>query len=103
MKKFLPIITLALIFSLPAFAEDKDKSEKCNKNIKRMEKLDKDGDRLISKKEMLTAHKVRINRLFTSYDENKDGKLSRDELRASRKEMTKNHKKGNKKCGKKDA
>ena len=97
------IITFSFLFSINAFADHKDKGGKSYKNIKRMEKIDKDGDGLISKKEMLDAHRVRINKMFSSYDENKDGKLSREEMRSSRKGMKKRHNDGKTKCGENNA
>ena len=44
------------------------------------------------------AHRERIKKMFLKYDENKDGKLSKEELRASRKGMKKNHYKSKEKC-----
>ena len=56
---------------------------------KRFQKIDKNGDGLISKGEMIEAHRDRIDKLFMNFDKNGDNKLSRKELRAVRKEMKK--------------
>ena len=104
MKKFsLPIITMVLFLYIPAYAGD---GEIMNKKIysisKRIEKIDTDGDGLISKLEMMAAHRLRINRIFSSYDKNNDGKLSKDELKASKKGMKKRHYDKKMKCGEKN-
>ena len=98
MKFTMLIITIALFLSIPTYADSSKKIEKFNKNNKRIEKIDTDGDGLVSKKELLFAHRERIKKMFSKYDENKDGKLSKEELRASRKGMKKNHYKGKEKC-----
>lgn len=101
MKKFtLSVITMALFFSIPTYANNTEKIENSNKNNKRIEKIDTDGDGLLSKKELLFAHRERIKKMFSKFDKDKDGKLSREELRASRKGMKKKHYKGKEKCDK---
>ena len=47
-----------------------------------------------------TTKRHHNKKMFSKYDENKDGKLSREELRASRNGMKKNHYKGKAKCEK---
>ncbi len=56
---------------------------------KRFEKIDKNSDGLLSKEEMIEAHRDRIDKLFLEFDKNGDKKLSKKELRAMRKEMKK--------------
>ena len=55
--------------------------------------LDTDNDGLISKKEMIDAHRFRINKIFYKYDKNYDGKLSKEEFQASREGLKKRLKK----------
>ena len=89
-KLSLPIITMALFLSIPTYAGEGEKVNKKINNInKRIEKIDSDGDGRISKLEMMDAHRLRIDRLFSSYDKNNDGKLSKKELKASQKGMKK--------------
>ena len=88
MKKFsLPIISIVLFLSIPSYAGEGEKMIKVNKINKRIEKIDTDNDGLISKKEMIEAHRIRINKIFYNYDKNFDGKLSKKEFKASRKKM----------------
>ena len=56
---------------------------------KRFEKIDKNSDGLLSKAEMMEAHRDRIDKLFMKFDKNGDEKLSKKELRAVRQEMKK--------------
>ena len=88
MKKFLlPIISIVYFLSIPSYADGRENIIKINKINKRIEKIDTDNDGLISKKEMIEAHRIRINRIFYNYDKNFDGKLSKKEFKASRKKM----------------
>ena len=74
----LPIITMALFLSIPAYAGDgENMNKKINNTSKRIEKIDTDGDGLISKLEMMAAHRSRIDKVFASYDKNVDGKVSK--------------------------
>ena len=104
MKKLsLPIITTALFLCIPAYAEDGESVNKKIYNIsKRIEKIDTDGDGLISKLEMMAAHRYRIDKIFSSYDKNNDGKLSKEELKASKKGMKKKRYDKKMKCGEKN-
>ena len=56
---------------------------------KRFEKIDKNSDGLLTKDEMLEAHRDRIEKLFLKFDKNGDKKLSKKELRSVRQEMKK--------------
>tara|TARA_Y100001978_G_scaffold194908_1_gene202519 strand:- start:890 stop:1204 length:315 start_codon:yes stop_codon:yes gene_type:complete len=98
----LPIITMALFFSIPSYSEEIENVNKIYKTSKRIEKIDTDDDGLISKKEMMAAHRFRINKMFKTYDENNDGKLSKEELKASRKGMKKHHYEKKMKCEQKN-
>ena len=56
---------------------------------KRFEKIDTNGDGLLSKGEMMTAQSDRIDKIFINFDKNGDSKLSKEELRALRYELKK--------------
>ena len=90
MKNFSFLILLLTFFTaLPSHSNpDKDKN-KFMKVSKRFEKIDKNSDGLLSKEEMIEAHRDRRDKLFTKFDKNGDKKLSKKELRAVRKEMKK--------------
>ena len=53
------------------------------------QKIDKNGDGLLSKDEMMKAQRDRIDKIFISFDKNGDNKLSKKELRALRYELKK--------------
>ena len=102
-KLSLPIITIALFLSIPAYAGDlENMNKKINNTSKRIEKIDIDGDGLISKLEMMALHRSRIDKIFASYDKNGDGKLSKKELKASKKGMKKKYYYKKMKCGEKN-
>ena len=88
MKKF-PLLILLLNFfiSLPSFANQINEKDNFMKMRKRFEKIDKNSDGLLSKEEMMEAHRIRIDKLFLKFDKNNDKKLSKKELRAIRQEM----------------
>ena len=56
---------------------------------KRFQKIDNNGDGLISKDEMIEAHRDRIDKVFMNFDKNGDNKLSKKELSSVRQEMKK--------------
>ena len=94
MKNF-SFLTLALTFfiALPSYSNTTYEKSNSHRMRKNFEKIDKNGDGLLSKDEMIQAHSDRIDNLFLKFDKNEDNKLSRKELRAVRKEMKKRIKK----------
>ena len=90
MKNF-SILTLAFTFlvALPSYSNPNFEKSNFVKVRKRFEKVDKNGDGLLSKEEMIAAHRDRLDNLFKNFDKNGDNKLSRKELRAFKKEMKK--------------
>ena len=90
MKNF-SFLTLALVFfiALPSYANQTNEKNNFTKMRKRFEKIDKNDDGLLSKSEMMEAHRDRINKLFMNFDKNRDNKLSKKELRAVRREIKK--------------
>ena len=56
---------------------------------KRFERIDTNDDGLLSKDEMIEAHRNRIDKIFLKFDKDGDSKLSKKELRSVRKEMQK--------------
>ena len=90
MKRF-SLLTLALTFfiALPSFSNPNYEKNNFKKISKRFEKIDKNRDGLLSKDEMIEAHRVRIDNLYEKFDNDNDDKLSKKELRAVRKEMKK--------------
>ena len=90
MKKFpLLILLLTFIVSLPSYPNPINKKTNFIKVRKRFEKIDKNSDGLLSKDEMMEAHRNRIDKLFLKFDKNGDKKLSKKELRSVRQEMKK--------------
>ena len=90
MKNF-SFLTLALIFFivLPSYSNPTYEKNNFVKTRKRFEKIDNNGDGLLSKGEMMEAHRDRIDKLFMRFDKNGDNKLSKKELKAVRREMKK--------------
>ena len=83
------ILALSLFITLPTYSNPIYEKKNFNKMRKRFEKIDENGDGLLSKGEMIKAHRDRIDNLFMKFDKNGDNKLSRKELRAVRQEMKK--------------
>ena len=83
------ILALALFISLPSYSNPTYEKKSFIKMRKRFQKIDKNGDGLLSKGEMMEAHRDRIDKLFLNFDKNGDGKLSKKELRAVKQEMKK--------------
>ena len=55
----------------------------------RFQEIDKNGDGLVSKDEMIEAHRDRIDKLFINFDKNGDNKFSKKELLSVRQAMKK--------------
>ena len=90
MKKFsFLILAITFFVALPSYSNPKSQKNSFGKMRNRFEKIDKDGDGLLSKGEMMEAHRDRIDKLFLNFDKNGDGKLSKKELRAVKQEMKK--------------
>ena len=83
------ILVLTFFVALPSFSNPIDEKNNFGKMSKRFERIDKDGDRLLSKDEMIEAHRNRIDKIFLKFDTDGDSKLSKKELRSVRKEMQK--------------
>ena len=88
MKNFsILILVLAFFIALPSYSNPTFEKNSFIKMRKRFQKIDKNGDGLLSKGEMIKAHIDRIDKLFLKFDKNGDNKLSKKELRALRQEM----------------
>ena len=74
---------------LPSYSNPINEKNNFMKMRKRFEKIDKNRDGLLSKGEMMEAHRNRIDKLFLKFDKNGDKKLSKKELREVRREMKK--------------
>ena len=83
------ILTLAFFVTLPSYSNQKYEENNFIKISKRFQKIDKNGDGLISKDEMIKAHRDRIDKLFMNFDKNGDNKFSKKELRSVRQAMKK--------------
>ncbi len=83
------ILVLTFFIALPSHSNPIDEKNNFGKMRKRFERIDKDGDGLLSKDEMIEAHRNRIDKIFLKFDNDGDSKLSRNELRSVRKEMKK--------------
>ena len=83
------ILVLTFFISLPSYSNTNFEKNNFVKIRKRFQRIDKNGDGLLSKKEMIDAHRNRIDKLFMKFDKNGDNKLSKQELRALKQEMKK--------------
>ena len=83
------ILALAFFIALPSYSNPTFEKNSFIKMRKRFQKIDKNGDGLLSKGEMMEAHRDRIDKLFLNFDKNGDGKLSKKELRAVKQEIKK--------------
>ena len=76
------VLIIALVGGVPAFAasygdEEQQRGQRHGKFMhKRLEKMDVDGDGLVSETEFVEAHREQ----FAKMDGNGDGQLSQDEL-----------------------
>ncbi len=88
MKNFsILILVLTFFIALPSYSNPTFEKGSVIKMRKRFQKIDKNGDGLLSKEEMIKAHLNRIDKLFLNFDKDGDYKLSKKELRALRQEM----------------
>lgn len=83
------IFALTLFMALPSYSNSIYEKKNFVKVRKQFQKTDKNGDGLLSKDEMMKAHRDRIDKIFMNFDKNGDNKLSKKELRAFRQEMKK--------------
>ena len=83
------ILALSFFIALPSYANPIYEKNNFMKMRERFQKIDTNGDGLLSKDEMIDAHRNRIDKIFLKFDKDGDSKLSKEELRAVRKEMKK--------------
>ena len=90
MKNFSFLILLLTFFIVqPSYSNPSKEKNNFAKIRKNFEKIDENSDGLLSKDEMMEAHRDRIDKLFFKFDKNGDKKLSKKELREVRREMKK--------------
>lgn len=58
-----------------------------DRGAKMFEEADKNKDGVLTKEEMLEAHKARVDEMFEKFDTDKSGTLTREELDKGREEM----------------
>ena len=83
------ILALSFFIALPSYANPIYEKNNFMKMRERFQKIDTNGDGLLSKDEMIEAHRNRIDKIFLNFDKDGDSKLSKKELRAVRKQMQK--------------
>jgi len=83
------ILVLAFFIALPSYSNPPFQKNSIVSIRKRFNKIDKNRDGFLSKREMIEAHRERIDKIFFNFDKNGDNKLSKKELRAFRQEMKK--------------
>ena len=83
------ILALGLFIALPSYANPIYEKNNFMKMRERFQKIDTNGDGLLSKDEMMSAQSDRIDKIFMKFDKNGDGKLSKKELRALKYELRK--------------
>ena len=83
------ILALTFFIALPSYSNPTYEKNNFGKMRRRFERIDKNGDGLLSKDEMMSAQSDRIDKIFINFDKNSDGKLSKKELRALRYELRK--------------
>ena len=83
------ILALTFFIALPSYSNPTNEANNFGKMRKRFERIDTNDDGLLSKDEMIEAHRNRIDKIFLKFDEDGDSKLSKKELRSVRKEMQK--------------
>ena len=83
------ILTLTFFIALPSYSNPTYEKNNYGKMGRRFERIDKNDDGLLSKDEMIEAHRNRIDKIFLKFDKDGDSKLSKKELRSVKKEMQK--------------
>ena len=83
------IFALSFVIALPTYSNPTHGKNNSINMRKRFEKIDTNGDGLLSKGEMMKAQSDRIDKIFINFDKNGDSKLSKEELRALRYELKK--------------
>ena len=83
------ILALTFFITLPSYSNPTYEKNDFSKMRRRFERIDTNNDGLISKEEMIEAHRNRIDKIFLKFDKDGDSKLSKKELRAVRKQMQK--------------
>ena len=83
------ILALSFFIALPSYANPIYEKNNFIKMRERFQRIDTNGDGLLSKDEMMSAHSDRIDKIFINFDKNGDSKLSKKELRALRYELRK--------------
>ena len=75
------ILALSFFIALPSYANPIYEKNNFMKMRERFQKIDTNGDGLLSKDEMMSAQSARIDKIFMNFDKNGDSKLSKKELR----------------------
>ena len=83
------ILAFSFFIALPSYSNPIHEKNNFIKLRKRFERVDMNGDGLLSKDEMMSAHSDRIDKMFINFDKNGDSKLSKKELRVLRYELRK--------------
>ena len=83
------ILALSFFIALPSYANPIYEKNNFMKMRERFQRIDINGDGLLSKDEMMSAHSDRIDKIFINFDKNGDSKLSKKELRLLRYELRK--------------
>ena len=83
------IFTLTFLIASPSYSNPTYEKNNFGKMRRRFERIDKNDDGLLSKDEMIEAHRNRIDKIFLKFDKDGDSKLSKKELRSVRLEMQK--------------
>ena len=83
------ILALSFFIALPSYSNPIYKKNNFIKMHERFQRIDTNGDGLLSKDEMMSAHSDRLDKIFINFDKNDDSQLSKKELRALRYELRK--------------
>ena len=90
MKNFsFTILAFSFFIAFPSYSNPLHEKNNFINMRKRFERVDKNGNGLLSKDEMMSAHSDRIDKMFINFDKNGDSKLSKKELRVLRYELRK--------------